>query len=39
MAEAEVRLEDSWKAVLGEEFSRPYMQALKAFLQREKAAG
>jgi uracil-DNA glycosylase len=39
MAEAEVRLEDSWKAVLGGEFSRPYMQDLKAFLQREKGAG
>ncbi|NBB48836.1 uracil-DNA glycosylase [Rhizobium sp. CRIBSB] len=39
MAEAEVRLEDSWKAVLGEEFSRSYMSDLKGFLQREKAAG
>ncbi|MFN3830920.1 MAG: uracil-DNA glycosylase [Allorhizobium sp.] len=39
MAEAEVRLEDSWKAVLGAEFSRPYMANLKAFLQREKADG
>lgn len=39
MAEAGVRLGDSWKAVLGEEFSRPYMHDLKAFLQREKADG
>lgn len=39
MAEAEVRLGDSWKAVLGEEFSRSYMHDLKAFLQREKADG
>jgi uracil-DNA glycosylase len=39
MAEAEVRLGDSWKAVLGEEFSRSYMHELKAFLQREKADG
>ncbi|MFN3319691.1 MAG: uracil-DNA glycosylase [Allorhizobium sp.] len=39
MADAEVRLEDSWKAVLGAEFSRPYMGELKAFLQREKADG
>jgi uracil-DNA glycosylase len=39
MAEAEVRLGDSWKAVLGEEFSRSYMHDLKAFLQREKANG
>lgn len=39
MAEAEVRLEDSWKAVLGDEFAKPYMRDLKAFLQREKADG
>ncbi|MBU2328095.1 MAG: uracil-DNA glycosylase [Alphaproteobacteria bacterium] len=39
MVEADVRLGDSWKAVLGDEFSRPYMQDLKAFLQREKADG
>jgi uracil-DNA glycosylase len=39
MADAEVRLEDSWKAVLGAQFSRPYMGELKAFLQREKADG
>lgn len=39
MAEAEVRLEDSWKAVLGSEFAQPYMRDLKNFLQREKADG
>ncbi|MCC8932366.1 uracil-DNA glycosylase [Rhizobium sp. 'Codium 1'] len=39
MVEADVRLGDSWKAALGDEFSRPYMQDLKAFLQREKADG
>ncbi len=39
MAEAEVRLEDSWKAVLGGEFAQTYMRDLKAFLQQEKAAG
>lgn len=39
MAEAEVRLEDSWKAVLGSEFAQPYMRDLKDFLQREKADG
>jgi len=39
MAEAEVRLEDSWKAVLGSEFAQPYMRDLKAFLKQEKAAG
>ncbi|MCJ8238342.1 uracil-DNA glycosylase [Peteryoungia algae] len=39
MVEADVRLGDSWKAALGDEFSRPYMQGLKTFLQREKADG
>ncbi|MEC9463061.1 MAG: uracil-DNA glycosylase, partial [Pseudomonadota bacterium] len=39
MADAGVKLEDSWKAVLGQEFASPYMAALKAFLQNEKAAG
>ncbi|EKF60304.1 uracil-DNA glycosylase [Agrobacterium albertimagni AOL15] len=39
MAEAGVRLEDSWKAVLGDEFAQPYMRHLKVFLQAEKAAG
>ncbi len=39
MAEAEVRLEDSWKAVLGGEFAQHYMRDLKAFLKQEKAAG
>lgn len=31
-------LPDSWNAYLGEEFSAPYMQALRAFLAEEKAA-
>ncbi len=39
MADAGVKLEDSWKAALGQEFASPYMVALKAFLQNEKAAG
>jgi uracil-DNA glycosylase len=39
MAEVEVRLEDSWKAVLAGEFGQPYMRDLKEFLQREKADG
>ncbi|MDZ7873519.1 MAG: uracil-DNA glycosylase [Rhizobium sp.] len=39
MAEADVRLEDSWKAVLGDEFAQPYMRNLKDFLRAEKAAG
>lgn len=39
MAEVGVRLADSWKAVLGDEFAQPYMRNLKDFLQAEKAAG
>ena len=39
MVEADVRLGDSWKAALSDEFDRPYMHDLKAFLQREKAGG
>lgn len=39
MAAGEVKLDESWKAVLGAEFSKPYMQTLKAFLSAEKAAG
>jgi len=39
MAEVGVRLEDSWKAVLGDEFAQPYMRNLKDFLRAEKAAG
>ena len=34
-----VKLEDSWKAALQEEFEQPYMKELGAFLRREKAAG
>jgi len=34
-----VKLDDSWKAVLGPEFEQPYMQHLKAFLKEEKAEG
>ena len=33
------QLEASWKAVIGEEFNKPYMQALRAFLKQEKMAG
>ena len=31
------QIEDSWKAVLAEEFQKPYFPKLKAFLQEEKA--
>ncbi|MBN8930438.1 MAG: uracil-DNA glycosylase [Rhizobium pusense] len=39
MAEAGVKLEDSWKRVLSAEFASPYMQKLKEFLLAEKTAG
>lgn len=35
----EIRLEDGWKRVLGDEFSKPYMQDLKTFLMNEKQRG
>lgn len=38
-AQDRIKLEPGWKAVLGEEFDKPYMQALGEFLRREKAAG
>ena len=31
------QLHASWQAVIGDEFNKPYMQALRAFLQHEKA--
>lgn len=33
-----IKLEQSWKEQLAEEFAKPYMQQLKAFLQQEKQA-
>ena len=33
------QLHPTWQAVIGEEFNKPYMHALRAFLQQEKAAG
>jgi len=39
MNEQTIALEDSWKAALAPEFSSPYMQQLKAFLQAQKQAG
>ena len=38
MAEDRVRLEASWKAALHEEFEKPYMRNLRAFLRKEKTA-
>lgn len=34
-----VKLEQSWLSVVGDEFDKPYMAQLRAFLQHEKAAG
>jgi uracil-DNA glycosylase len=39
MTDGEVKLEDSWKAVLGPEFQNPYMSELRRFLIAEKEAG
>ena len=33
------QLHASWQAVIGDEFNKPYMQALRDFLAQEKAAG
>lgn len=35
-ARADIRLEDSWKEKLKEEFNKPYMLELKSFLKKEK---
>ncbi|HBF28958.1 uracil-DNA glycosylase [Rhizobium sp.] len=39
MAQAGLRLEESWKAAVGNEFEQPHMQSLKQFLLEEKQAG
>ena len=36
---ANVKMEDSWKAVLSQEFQQPYFQSLATFLRREKSNG
>ena len=33
------QLHPSWQAVIGDEFNKPYMLALRAFLKQEKASG
>ena len=38
-AVADVKLDPSWKAALADEFAKPYMQSLKAFLQDRRAQG
>ncbi len=39
MGERRVKLEDSWLALLEDEFGKDYMQTLRTFLKTEKAAG
>lgn len=39
MAEAGIKLDESWRIALQKEFDSPYMKDLKAFLQEEKKAG
>jgi uracil-DNA glycosylase len=39
MAEASIKLEESWKEALSQEFASPYMQQLKSFLVEEKQRG
>ncbi len=39
MAEANIKLEESWKEALSPEFESPYMHQLKAFLVEEKRRG
>lgn len=36
---ADIKLDPSWLAVIGDEFDKPYMQKLRAFLQQEKKQG
>ncbi|MBL0372599.1 uracil-DNA glycosylase [Rhizobium sp. KVB221] len=39
MTDTAIKLEDGWKQALASEFSSPYMESLKQFLQAEKQAG
>jgi uracil-DNA glycosylase len=36
---SQVKIEESWKAVLEQEFQQPYFQSIATFLKKEKAAG
>ena len=36
---ADIKLDPSWKAALASEFTKPYMQKLKAFLQERRSQG
>lgn len=39
MTDKSIQLDPSWMKIVGDEFDKPYMQALKKFLQEEKARG
>lgn len=39
MSDNNIKIENSWKRVLSEEFEKPYFVELRNFLQNEKAAG
>jgi uracil-DNA glycosylase len=39
MSDKNIQIEDSWKAVLTDEFNKPYFSELRQFLQKEKTAG
>ncbi|MEP5763038.1 MAG: uracil-DNA glycosylase [Halieaceae bacterium] len=39
MTVPDIQLEPSWLAALADQFSQPYMQSLKQFLQEQKSAG
>ena len=36
---SQVKIEESWKTVLAQEFEQPYFQGIATFLRKEKAAG
>ncbi len=36
---SDVRIEESWKAALADQFTQPYFQSLATFLRQQKAAG
>lgn len=39
MSMVDVKMEESWKALLEDQFQQPYFHALRAFLKKEKAEG
>jgi len=39
MSNQNIQIEDTWKAILSDEFNKPYFSELRNFLQKEKNAG